>query len=119
MVLVKRMPGIGGWLAFVAILSLCLVSMGVSSSFAQSESGSTKVGIEGDDGLDAGDPDMPTGDIPPPSTTGGANPYNDGNTYRGHATYGGIDGVTPVKRYGLWAHWKIALKLFARGYYLR
>ena len=117
MVLVKRMPGLG-WFAFVAILALCLVSTGVSSSHAQSSPGSTKVGLEGDDGLDTGDPDMPTGDTPPPSSGGNA-PATDGGTYRSHTVSGGVTDAVPGKRYGLWAHWKIALHLLARGFVLR
>src|SRR5262245_8442043 len=117
MVLVKRMPGIS-WLALVAVLALCLVSTAVSSSHAQSSPGSTKVGIDGDDGLDTGDPDMPTGDTPPPNS-GGTAPATDGGAYRGHATSDGITGAVPEKRFGLWAHWKIALHMLARGFIIR
>ena len=115
----KRRTGLG-WLALVACTCLFLVSIGASSSHAQTaESDSKSAGtLEDVNGTDVGDPDMPTGDTPPPSTTGGS-AGSGHDLSRGRAMSGGITEVMPSKRYGLWAHWKIALKLMARGFYLR
>ncbi|MEO6463262.1 MAG: hypothetical protein ABIP29_09320 [Candidatus Eisenbacteria bacterium] len=60
---------------------------------------------------------MPTGDTPPPSGSGSST--SDGGLYRGHATSSGVTEAVPSKRYGQWAHWKIALKLFARSFLIR
>ena len=65
--------------------------------------------------LGIGDPDMPTGDLPPPSGTGTG---TETGTYRGHGTTGGITEAVPTKRWGLWAHWKVAMKLYARHAFL-
>ena len=117
MPLVKRTSGLAWW-ALVACLSLWLVSIGVSSSHAQTGS-PTKVSgtFEGEDGTDTGDPDMPTGDTPPASDQG--SPGTDTGAYRVHATAGGVTEAVPSKRYGQWASWKIALKLFARNFLIR
>lgn len=117
MSLVNRTTGLG-WLAMLACLFVLLVATGVSSSHAQSSPGKSVDTLEGGDGgADAGDPDMPTGDTPPPSGSGA--PSSDGNVFRGHATTGGVTEAVPSKRYGQWAHWKVALKLFARSFIVR
>ena len=117
MFLVKRTTGLG-WLAMLACLFVLLVSTGVSSSHAQTSPKSIDPLEGGEGGADAGDPDMPTGDTPPPSGSGSPS-GSDGNVYRGHATTGGITEAVPSKRYGQWAHWKFALRLFARSFIVR
>jgi hypothetical protein len=117
MVLVKRTSGLG-WLALLLCAALVLVSIGASSSHAQSASSIDKSGTPetGDGGTDQGDPDMPTGDAPSPA---GGTSSGDGSVYRGHAISGGITEAVPSKRQGQWAHWKIALKLLARSFIIR
>jgi hypothetical protein len=118
MSLVKRTTGMG-WLAMLACLFVLLVATGVSSSHAQSTLGKSADTLEGGEGgADAGDPDMPTGDTPPPSGSGSPS-SSDGNVYRGHAMTGGVTEAVPSKRYGQWAYWKVALKLFARSFIVR
>lgn len=117
MSLVKRTTGLG-WLAMLACLFVLLVSTGVSSSHAQTSSGKSVDTLEDEGGADTGDPDMPTGDTPPPSGSGSPS-ASDGGVSRAHATTGGVTEAVPSKRYGQWAHWKIALKLFARSFIVR
>jgi hypothetical protein len=106
-----------GWLALLACAALLLVSTGASSSYAQSAGSPTKSTgtIEGEDGTNVGDPDVPTGETPPPTGSSGSSSYGgEGTANRGHAMVGGVEAV-PAKRLGMWAHWKIALKLLARN----
>jgi len=121
MSLQKRTAGLGGLAMFFACLFLLLVSTGVSSSHAQTvDSPSKQAGtIEGEDGVDLGDPDMPTGDLPPPSGGSGSTSTGyDGGVYRGHATTGGVTEVVQTKRWGWWSHWQVALKLMARNLFI-
>ncbi len=117
---VLRTTGLG-WLAMLACLSLLLVTIGASASHAQTTGSPTKAEgtLEGEGGADAGDPDMPTGDTPPPSGTSGTPSGTNSGAIRGHATTGGITEAVPSTRWGQWAHWKVALKLFARSFILR
>jgi hypothetical protein len=103
-----------GWsvIAMFAFAFLLVVT-GVSTSHAQQVLDPSK-NTEDFDGGQQGDPDMPTGDVPPPSGTGGST-GSEGGAYRGHAYAGGITETVPTKRWGAWAHWKVALKLFARN----
>jgi len=119
MLLQKRTTTLG-WLTLIACAVCLLVSTQVSSAYAQTSSSVTKSSgtLEGEGGTDAGDPDMPGGDVPPPSSSG-TNSSSDGNLTRGHGMTGGITEAVPSKRLGQWAHWKVALKLLARGFYLR
>ena len=117
MLLSNRTTGLG-WLAMLACLSLLLVSTGVSSSHAQTGEPSRTSGSFEGDGTTAGDPDMPTGDTPPPSTSGTTSTW-DGGSYRGHGMTAEVTEVVPGKRFGQWAHWRIALKLFARTFIVR
>jgi len=107
------------WLALLACVVLLLVSTGASSSYAQTSGMPSKSAgtFEGDDGTSAGDPDVPTGEAPPPNGSGGSASYGDeGGAIRGHAVVGGVEAV-PAKRLGMWAHWKVALKMLARNFY--
>lgn len=116
MFLVKRTLGTR-WLALLALVFVLVVS-GVTSSHAQQVIDPSKNSglLEGEDGVDQGDPDMPTGDLPPPSGSGSTG--TETGTYRGHGTTGGITEAVPTRRWGLWAHWKVAMKLFARHSFL-
>jgi hypothetical protein len=116
----KRTTGMG-LLALWACAFLLLVSITASSSYAQSSGTPSKATqtFEGEDGgADQGDPDAPTGDAPVPSGAGGS--YDGGGMSRGHAMNGGIVEAAPTTRGGLWAHWRVALKLLARNFaYIR
>lgn len=110
-----------GWLALSVLALLLLASIGTSSSYAQvADSPGRSTGtLEGEDGTEIGDPDIPSGETPVPSGAGGTPSYDGGGMSRGHAQSGGIEAV-PQKRGGLWAHWRIALKMLARNlHYLR
>lgn len=113
-----RRTGIG-WLALIACAFLFLVSLSASPSYAQSSGTPSKAAetFEGADGAEQGDPDAPTGDVPPPSGSSGSSSYDGGGMSRGHVVGGGIVEAVPEKRFGSWAHWKIALKLLARNFY--
>lgn len=119
MSLLKRRTSVG-WLTLLACAVLLLLSTHASSTYAQTSPGSSKSSgsLEDGNGTTAGDPDMPTGDTPPPTGTGSTSSY-DGNTNRSHTMRGGITEAVPSKRYGQWAHWKVMLKLLARSFYLR
>lgn len=108
-----------GWLALLACAVLLLVSTGASSSYAQSTGSPSKSAgtFEGDDGTNVGDPDVPTGEAPPLNGSSGSSSYGDGGgATRGHVMVGGVEAV-PGKRLGMWAHWKIALKMLARNFH--
>lgn len=115
----KRRTGIG-WLALLACAFLFLASIGATAADAQVADPRTRSSgtLEGEDGAEAGDPDMPTGDTPPRVGATGSGTHGS-DLSRAHGTTSGITDATPSKRYGQWAHWKIALKLLARGFYLR
>lgn len=114
---IKRRNGMG-WLALLACAFLFLVSIATSPSYAQSTGAPAKNSdtFEGDDGTEAGDPDVPTGEVPPPSASGGAG-HEGSSMTRGHAMTGGIVAVVPERRLGAWASWKLALKILARNFY--
>lgn len=121
MALFKRTT-ILGWLTLLACAVLVLSSMGASSTYAQTSGSPSKSSgtLEDGSGTNAGDPDMPTGDTPPPSpSSAGSTSSFDGSMSRGHGMTGGVTEAVPSKRWGQWAHWKIALKMLARGFYLR
>ncbi len=117
MQVLKRANGAGMWLLVLSV-AIVFASMTVATSFAQTSGTPVKsVGlIEDDLGLNSGDPDMPTGDSPPPSTGSGST----GSIANGSGiTLHSSDLAAPSKRYGLWAHWKFALRLYLQGFGLR
>jgi hypothetical protein len=119
MSMLKRRTWVG-WCTLLACAVFLLVSTGASSSYAQTSGSPSKSSgtLEDGAGTTAGDPDMPSGDLPPPGSSGSTSSY-DGGGIRGHAATGTITEAVPSKRFGLWAHWKIALKILARNFYLR
>ena len=114
----KRTTGVGLWMLALSI-ALVFASMTVATSFAQTSGTAQKsTGTAVDDlGPSSGDPDMPTGDTPPPSTGSGSTGSIDSGT--GITLHSSDLASAPSKRYGLWAHWKFALKLYLQGFGLR
>jgi len=118
MQVLKRTHGVGLWLLVLSV-ALLFASMTVSSSFAQTSPTANKSTGVLEDGLGptAGDPDMPTGDTPPPSTgSGSSGSIDNGTEYTLHTANVAAE---PSKHFGLWAHWKLALMLYLRGFGLR
>lgn len=111
------------WLALIALVGLLLVSTGASSSYAQSTGSPQKSAgsLDGDLGTNQGDPDGPTGDVPPPSATSSTSSRTGGSATGSHVATGEITAVAPGRHAGLWASWKLALKMLARNfpYYVR
>ncbi len=116
MQVLKRTNGVGLWVLALSI-TLVFASTTVATSFAQTAGTSTKSGtIDEELGPSSGDPDMPTGDTPPsPSGSGTTGSIDNGTGIVLHSS----DLAAPSKRYGVWAHWKFALKLYLRGFGLR
>lgn len=117
MQVMKRTNGAGLWALYLS-LALVFASMMVATSQAQTSGTSSRAEgtLEDGAGPTSGDPDMPTGDTPPPSTGSGATGSIDNGT--GMTLHSPVV-AEPSKRYGAWAHWKLALKLYLRGFWLR
>ena len=113
MQLLKRTYGVGLWV-LVLSASLVFASFTVATSYAQTPAKSEGT-IDGDVGPTSGDPDMPTGDTPPPSTGSGTNGSIDSGA--GVTQHSSV--AEPSKRHGAWAHWKLAFRLYLRGFWLR
>jgi hypothetical protein len=58
---------------------------------------------------------MPTGDTPP-STGSGTSGSIEGTGVVQHSSNVVAE---PSKQYGAWAHWKLAFRLYLRGFWLR
>lgn len=112
----KRTNRVGLWL-LVLSAALVFASTTVATSFAQvSDTSSKSAGtVEEELGPNAGDPDMPTGDTPP-SGSGSAGSFDNGTGMTLHTSNVVAE---PSKRFGAWAHWKLALRLYVRGFWLR
>jgi len=117
MQVLKRTNGVGLWALYLSV-ALVFASMTVATSFAQTSGTSSKAEGTLEDGIGptSGDPDMPTGDTPPPSTGSGATGSIDNGT--GLSLHSSV-AAEPSKSHGAWAHWKLALKLYLRGFWLR
>jgi len=116
MLVSKRMRGLSTWALLLSVVFYLALSS-VSTSHAQVPGSTAKTADTLEDGgTRNGDPDMPTGDTPPAS---GGSVSSGGNEGGGIVLHSSTAPVEPSKRFGAWAHWKIALKLFARGLWLR
>ena len=109
----KRTTGVELWLLILSV-ALVFASTSVATSYAQT-SGSTKsAGTVDDLGPNSGDPDMPGSDSPPSGSGSGSTGSLDGGA--GISLHSTTIAATPSKQFGLWAHWKLAFKLYLRGY---
>jgi hypothetical protein len=106
----KRTTGVELWLLVMSV-AFVFASMAVDTSHAQTSGSSSKsAGTVEDLGPNSGDPDMPGSDTPQPSAGSGTTGSIDGGS--GVTQHSSPVAVTPAKRYGAWAHWKFALKLY-------
>jgi len=111
----KRTYGVGLWV-LVLSASLVFASITVATSYAQTSTKSEGT-IDGDIGPTSGDPDMPTGDTPAPSAGSGTTGSIDSGA--GITQHSSTIVAEPSKRYGAWAQWKLAFRLYLRGFWLR
>ncbi len=97
---------------WVLVLSITLVFASISVATSQAQtSGSKSSGTVEDLGPTSGDPDMPGSDAPP-TGSGTTGSFESGTGVTLHSS---TVAATPGKKFGAWAHWKVALKLYLRG----
>jgi len=101
--LLKMVAGIGLVALFVSA-GLIPVPGGIQPGSAYASGSTTMDPSRSGDPL-AGDPDGPTGDIAPPT--------------KGTITEQPTVSEPPAKRFGAWAHWKLALKTWIRFTFVR
>ena len=104
----KQATRVGLFALVLAGVSLALVSVSTHPSYAQASSSLADPGTITDPGSGPkpGDPDGPTGDLPP----------NAGSRISGTGTGTptSSSGIVPQRRLPIWTSWKLAFKLWAR-----
>jgi hypothetical protein len=104
-----------GLLALLMGAGLVLVAGTAAPANASATWSGTRSTAAGQDviGPSAGDPDGPTGDLPPPGTSpsGSYGGTVGGTEVSRHQQGATLISVTPDKRGGVWAHWMNALRM--------
>ena len=110
----KQVTRVGLLALVIAGVSLALVSVSTHPSYAQGSSSLSDPGSITDPGSGPkpGDPDGPTGDLPPPSASGGR------LTSGGYGSPTSSTGTVPQRRLPVLVSWKLALKIWARATFL-
>jgi hypothetical protein len=109
----KQVSRVGLLALVIASGSLTLLAGTTHPSYAQSSLADPGNITDPGSGPKPGDPDGPTGDMPTPNA--GQQRLVNGSTGLPSTP---TNGIVPERRYGVWAQWKLALKLWARSAFL-